>query len=185
MNCLIVDDNQIELAAARQLVNMDPSLNLVGVCKNALDAYQKHLDQPVDLLILDIEMPDISGIELVQSLDGKRPMIIFMTSGLEYAAQAFDLNVVDFITKPIAPIRFLQAIAKAKELKKAQDLLLKSEDDGFIFIRDSNVIRKVKLDDILYLEAMGDHVNLFKQHYLQYPFYYEVSRAKTKSARLS
>ena len=160
MNCLVVDDNKMELAAVKQLISLDTSLHLIGECTDAADAFQKILDHPIDLLFLDIEMPELSGIELVKSLDGKRPMIIFMTSGTEYAAEAFDLNVVDFITKPLVPARFLQATTKAKELNKVKSFSLEPRNDEFIFIRDSNIIRRIKLDDILYMEAMGDNVKI-------------------------
>jgi len=160
MNCIIVDDNKIELAAVKQLISLDSTLNLIGECTDAADAFKKILDHPIDLIFLDIEMPEMSGIDLVKSLKGKMPIIIFMTSGPEYAAQAFDLNVVDFITKPIVPTRFLQAVTKAKELVKGKGFSLEPKNDEFIFIRDSNVIKRVKLDDILYLEAKGDNVRI-------------------------
>ncbi|TDQ09695.1 LytR/AlgR family response regulator transcription factor [Pedobacter metabolipauper] len=162
MNCLIVDDNKIALTTLRQMISMDPSLTLVGECGDAAEAHRLLLVHHVDLIFLDIEMPEMSGIELVKSLEGKRPMIIFTTSDIVYAAEAFDLNVVDFITKPIVPGRFFQAVEKAKELKKMKSLYVAANrEEEFIFIRDSNIIRRIRLKDILYLEAMGDYVKIY------------------------
>lgn len=134
---------------------------LVGECADAMEAYQKIMSEPVDLLLLDIEMEGMSGIELVRSLGAKNPIIIFTTSKKEYAAEAFELNVADYITKPVTPVRFLQAIEKSKEIFKSKKQEVKIEDDSFLFIRDSNIVRRLKIDDILYAEAMGDYVKLY------------------------
>lgn len=145
----------------KKLVSMDPSLVLVDECKSAPDAYSKIVSHEIDLLLLDIEMPGMSGIELVKSLGNKKPLIIFTTSQRDYAADAFDLNVVDFVTKPVTPARFLQSITKAKEIFHKTGMVKPGKEDEFIFIRDSNVVRRIKLADILYLEAMGDYVKIY------------------------
>lgn len=160
MNCLIVDDNKISLTALRQMVSMDSNLVLVGECADAIEAYKELMVSSIDVLFLDIEMPGMSGIELVKSLEGKRPMVIFTTATVDYAAQAFDLNVVDFLTKPISPVRFLQAVEKARDLLKTKNLSVANKEDEFIFIRDSNIVRRLKVSDILYMEAMGDYVKI-------------------------
>ncbi|REA64272.1 DNA-binding response regulator [Dyadobacter luteus] len=161
MNCLIIDDNIIARTTLKQLVKKEGSLNLVGECADAIDAYQKIMSDQVDLLLLDIEMEDMSGIELVKSLGTKNPIIIFTTSKKEYAAEAFELNVADYITKPVTTVRFLQAVEKAKEIFKSKTREVKAQDDAFLFIRDSNIVRRLKIEDILYAEAMGDYVKLY------------------------
>ncbi|HEV7381637.1 MAG TPA: LytTR family DNA-binding domain-containing protein [Dyadobacter sp.] len=161
MNCLIIDDNIIARTTLKQLVKKDTSLTLAGECADAMEAYQKIMAEPVDLLLLDIEMEDMSGIDLVKSLGPKNPIIIFTTSKKEYAAEAFELNVADYITKPVTTVRFLQAIDKAKEIFKSKKQEIKTEDDSFLFIRDSNIVRRLKIEDILYAEAMGDYVKLY------------------------
>ena len=161
MNCLIIDDNIIARTTMKQLVRQDKSLTLVGECEDAMEAYQKIMSDPVDLLLLDIEMNGMNGIELVKSLGSKNPIIIFTTSKKDYAAEAFELNVADYITKPVTTIRFLQAIEKAKEIFKSKKQEVKMEEDAFIFIRDSNIVRRLKLDEILFAEAMGDYVKLY------------------------
>jgi len=164
MNCLIVDDNKIARITLRKMVSLDPSLVLVGECPDATDAYQKILQQPIDLIFLDVEMPGMSGIELVKSLGQHQPLIIFTTSKKEYAAEAFDLQVADYITKPVTPVRFLQAVEKAKaSFKKKTTTTSSPAGNEFIFIRDSNVVRRLKAMDILFLEAKGDYVQIFTE----------------------
>ena len=126
-----------------------------------MKAYELLQLKPVDLLLLDIEMPGMSGLELTQNLGRKRPVIIFITSKREYAADAFDLNVADYIIKPVTAPRFMQAIDKAREILDSNKEEISVKEDEFIFIRDSNVVRRLKLDGILYAEAMGDYVKLY------------------------
>jgi DNA-binding LytR/AlgR family response regulator len=160
MNCLIVDDNKIARTTLKQLVSQVSDLQLTGECTNAMEAYNLLRDQPVDLLLLDIEMPGMTGIELTRNLQANGPVIIFTTSKKEYAAEAFELNVADYIVKPITPARFMQAIDKAREILQSNSEQVKLNEDEFIFIRDSNIVRRLKLSDILYAEAMGDYVKL-------------------------
>nr|WP_295930612.1 LytTR family DNA-binding domain-containing protein [uncultured Dyadobacter sp.] len=161
MNCLVIDDNIIARTTLKQLVKQDRDLVLAGECENAMDAYRKIMDEPVDLLLLDIEMEGMTGIELVKSLGSKNPVIIFTTSKKEYAAEAFELNVADYITKPVTAARFLQAVEKAKEIHRSKRQEVKIEEDAFLFIRDSSIVRRLKIDEILYAEAMGDYVKLY------------------------
>jgi DNA-binding LytR/AlgR family response regulator len=161
MNCLIIDDNVVARGAMKQLVRQDKDLVLLGECENAVEAYQKIMNEPVDLLLLDIEMDSMTGIELAKSLGTKNPIIIFVTGHRGYAIEAFELNVADYITKPVTPVRFLQAIEKAKEIYRSRTQEVKMDDESFVFIRDSNVVRRIKIDDILFAEAMGDYVKIY------------------------
>ncbi|KIO78219.1 transcriptional regulator [Pedobacter lusitanus] len=160
MNCLIVDNQMICRNIMKKLIDLDVSLVLIGECSDAVDALKIIQDHHVDIIFLDIEMPGISGIELVRILDDKRPMIIFTTSKTEYAAEAFDLNVLDFLVKPVTPARFIKSVEKAKELIKIRDVILHKED-GFVFIRDSNIVKRIKINDILYMEANKDYVKIY------------------------
>lgn len=167
MNCLIIDDNQISRLTLVQLLALDASLNLIAECADARDGLSKILANSIDLLLLDIEMPEMDGIELAKSLGPKQPMIIFTTAKRDYAVDAFDLKVVDFITKPISPSRFLQSIEKAKEIFQQKNERLAPQTDDFLFIRDSNTVRRISVNDILFLEAKGDYVKISvkDQHY--------------------
>jgi DNA-binding LytR/AlgR family response regulator len=160
MNCLIVDDNKIARTTVKQLASHVKDIVVTGECANALDAYNFLLEQPADLILLDIEMPGMTGLELTKNLGNKRPVIIFTTSKKEYAVEAFELNVADYIVKPVSPARFIHAIDRAREILQSNTEEVKMNDEEFIFIRDSNIVRRLKLDDILFAEAMGDYVKL-------------------------
>ncbi|HMI59986.1 MAG TPA: LytTR family DNA-binding domain-containing protein [Puia sp.] len=161
MNALIIDDNKIARTTIKQLAGKVGDITVVAECSNAMGAYDLLQSQPVDLLLLDIEMPGMSGLELTKNLTIKRPVIIFITSKKEYAADAFDLNVADYIIKPVTTPRFIQAIDKAREILESNKEEVKVKEDEFIFIRDSNIVRRLKLECILYAEAMGDYVKLY------------------------
>ena len=160
MNALIVDDNKIARTTMKQLASLVKDIVLAGECANAMDAYNLLQEEPVDLILLDIEMPGMTGLELTKNLGNKRPVIIFTTSKKEYAAEAFELNVADYIVKPVTPARFIQAVDKARDILNSNKEEVKFNDEEFVFIRDSNIVRRLKLDDILFAEAMGDYVKL-------------------------
>jgi len=164
MNCLIVDDNKMARMAMKQLVSQVNELVLAGECDNAMEAYNKVNKEHIDLLLLDIEMPGMTGLELTKNLGHASPLIIFTTAKTDYAVEAFELNVVDYVIKPVSPARFLQAIEKAKEVLESnkQDVLV--EEKEFVFVRDNGILKRIDINDILYLEAMGDYV---KVHTLQ------------------
>jgi two-component system LytT family response regulator len=161
MTTLIIDDNKLARMAMRQLASQLKDLEVVGECADAVEAYNLLKGTPVDLLLLDIEMPGMSGIELGRLLEKHKPIIVFTTSKKEYAAEAFELNVADYLVKPVGPVRFLQAIEKAREIFASQNQLLQTGDKEFVFIRDNGILIRISLNKILYLEAMGDYVKLF------------------------
>jgi DNA-binding LytR/AlgR family response regulator len=149
------------------MFELDSSLILVGECNDAVEAYQLVLENKIDLIFLDIRMPGMSGLEFAKILEDKRPLIIFTTSVAEHAAEAFDLNVVDFLLKPISPSRFLKAVEKAREIYSNQNISVDGNMSDYVFIRHSNIISRLKLTEILFFEATGDYVKVHtaKQHY--------------------
>ncbi|WP_443939745.1 LytR/AlgR family response regulator transcription factor [Pedobacter sp. MW01-1-1] len=162
--CLIVDDDKLSRLILKQLIKIDDSLELVAECTDAEEAFKSIESQAIDVLFLDIEMPGMSGIELVKGLGTQTPYIVFISAKKEYAADAFDLSVVDFLVKPVTPDRFLKSILKIKELiRNKTEVVFAQKKDEFIFIRDGHVIRRLKLNDIGYLEAKGDKVKIFTQ----------------------
>lgn len=160
MNCLIVEDQKIFRTVIKRLIDLDNTLTLVGECEDAIDAHQKIKDLNVDLIFLDIHMPGVNGMELAKILEGKQPLIIFITSLAEHALEAFDLSVVDFLLKPISPARFLKAVEKAKKSFKKNQITMGGQFEDFTFIRDSNIVRRLKIKDILYFESTGDYVKI-------------------------
>lgn len=181
MNCLIIDDNKLARTTLKQLARQVKDLEVAGECESAMEAYNLLHEQPVQLLLLDIEMPGMTGLELTRNLGANRPVIIFTTSKKEYAAEAFELNVADYIVKPVTPGRFLQAIDKAREVLESSKEEVKMADDEFIFIRDTNIVRRLKISDILYAEAMGDYVKLHTPQ----KFFIVHSTLKTVEERLT
>ena len=157
MRCLIVDDNQLARMAMKQLVSQIQMLELVAECSDAMEAYNYLNSGQVDLLFLDIEMPGMTGIELTKKLGIKKPLIIFTTAKTDYAVEAFELNVVDYVVKPVSTARFLQAVEKATEIYNSNKT---DEAREFVFVKDNGILKKLNVEDILYLEAMGDYVKV-------------------------
>lgn len=160
MKCLIVDDNKMARMALKQLVSQIQSLEIVAECANAMEAYNQLGTAQIDLLFLDIEMPDISGIDLIKKLGNKKPLIIFTTAKKDYAVEAFELNVVDYLVKPVSQARLLQAVEKAQEALDSNKEEVKIEEQGFVFVKDNGMLKRISIDDILFLEAMGDYVKV-------------------------
>ena len=164
MKCLIVDDNQIARMALKKLVEQVQNLELVAECNDAIEAYNYLSKNPVDLVLLDIEMPDMSGLDLIKKLGNRKPLIIFTTAKTDYAVEAFELSVVDYLVKPVTLPRFIQAVEKANEALESDRQEVKIEDQGFVFVKDNGVLKRISIDDILYLEAMGDYVKVHTAH---------------------
>ena len=161
MKALIVDDNDIARTTLAHLAKQVPNLTIVNQYSNAIEAYNHLQNNHVDLIFLDIEMPEMTGIELTKALLGKETIIIFTSSNKEYALEAFELNIADYILKPVMPARFLQAVSKAQSILESRKEDVEVTKDEFLFVRDSNITRRLKLDDIFYAEAMGDYVKFY------------------------
>lgn len=162
MNCIIVDDNKMARTALKKLIEQLDSLVLKEECGSPIEAYNYLQKETVDLVFLDVEMPGMTGIELIKNLE-KRPIIILITSKTDYAVEAFELNVADYIIKPVNLPRFLVAVSKAKELfeSKSNNLELNEKDKDYMFVRSNSVLTKIKIIDITYLQALGDYVNIY------------------------
>ncbi|UFH31862.1 LytTR family DNA-binding domain-containing protein [Chryseobacterium sp. C-71] len=161
MKALIVDDNDIARTTLAHLAKQVPNLTIVNEYSNAIEAYNHLQNNQVDLIFLDIEMPEMTGIELTKNLSGKDIIIIFTSSNKDYALEAFELNIADYILKPVMPARFLQAVSKAQSILDSRKENVEVTKDEFLFVRDSNITRRLKLDDIFYAEAMGDYVKFY------------------------
>lgn len=159
MTCIIVDDNDLSRLTLHHQAEQTGSLKIMGECRDAMEAHRFITSSPPDLVFLDIEMPGMTGIELLRTLPHK-PLIIFTTSNKNYAVEAFELNVVDYLVKPVTLPRLLQAIEKAREIKERSDSEIRAVEGNQIFIRDSGVLKKIKLEEILWIEAMGDYVKI-------------------------
>lgn len=161
MNCILVDDNKLARTAIKLLISQVDFLNLKQECSTPIEAFNYLKTEDVDLVFLDVEMPGMTGIELIKNLE-KRPIIILITSKKDYAVEAFELNVADYIIKPVNLSRFTMAVARAKELFDSRDQIvdINEKHKEYIFVRSNSILTKIKLNDIIYIQALGDYVNI-------------------------
>lgn len=159
IRCLIADDEVIAHQILEQYILQTPGLVLVASCRNALEAYAKLEQQPVDLLFLDIEMPLLNGISFLKTL-AQPPKVILTTAYAEYALEGYELNVVDYLLKPFSFERFtkaidkLQVVAPVGEVPKESASLLIKEKEGWL---------KIAHEDIVYIAASKDYMKIFTQ----------------------
>lgn len=159
MNCLIVDDNPLASLTLKQLATQIKSITVLGEFDNAIDAYEFLNKNSVDVLFLDIEMPGMTGLELVKSLSHK-PIIVFTSSQKKYAAEAFELCVADYLIKPLNLQRLLLTVSKIEEILQRKNTEINTIAPDYIFIKENKVIKKINCSEILWIEAMGDYVKI-------------------------
>lgn len=166
ITCLIVEDEPLARNLLTDYVKKVPSLELVEVCSSPLAALEVLKQKKVDLLFLDIHMPEITGITLLKVLQ-KKPLVILTTAYSEYALESYDFDVVDYLLKPITLERFLRAVDKASQrLENIQTLpvqkekLPATEGQDFIFVKDGTKLVKIRYADILYVEGLKDYVTI-------------------------
>ena len=157
LKCAVVDDSSLQRLSIVKLIKDHPNLKLVAEYNNAIETKNGLLDTDVDLIFLDIEMPILTGFELLDDLPNK-PQIIFVTGKTKYAFKAFDYDAVDYIHKPVNRERFNNAVTKAINLYNLKTNGTPIEDENFIFVKSNLKNRKVFLNKLKYIEALGDYV---------------------------
>ncbi|MCB9082363.1 MAG: response regulator transcription factor [Lewinellaceae bacterium] len=174
MHCLIVDDEELARTLLENYVTKLPQLQLVGKCKHPLEAMQYLQTQKVDLLLLDIQMPELSGLDFLKILPQK-PLVILTTAYPEYALDGYALDVIDYLLKPIRFERFAQAVNKAAELFRLRSLevelgearessatipsvLDSATDPEYLLVKADHKIHRLRLDDIRYIQSMREYV---------------------------
>lgn len=166
---LIVDDEPMARDVIRRYISQVPIMQLTGECGNAIDALLFLQNQPVDLIFLDIRMPQLNGTEFAKALRNA-PKIIFTTAYKEYALDGFELDAVDYLLKPIRFDRFLRAVTKAypqKSVNLTTESCLaenKKNSSGFIYLKADRKMIKVMLDDILYIESARDYLKVLTKN---------------------
>ena len=162
-NVIIVDDEYLARKLLQDYVSKVESLQLVGTCSNSFEAMEALEKNNVDIMLLDIQMPDLTGLELVKGLE-KKPAVIFTTAYSEYAVDAFSLAVVDYLLKPFDFPRFFQAIRKAignvqlkteEAPRQAADI---SKSNDFITVKADYKLYKINYDDLLFIEGQHEYV---------------------------
>lgn len=157
--CIIVEDEPLAQNVLKKYIADHPSLELVGTCTDALEAQGILNKQDVQLIFLDINLPKLSGINFIKTLL-QSPLIIFTTAYPEFAVEGFELNAVDYLLKPFSFERFLKAVNKVVEKLNNSMVSKKEEKNSYIFFRSDKKIHKVDLENILYIEAIGDYMKV-------------------------
>jgi DNA-binding LytR/AlgR family response regulator len=169
MKCIIIDHDSEALQLLDECIRRIPFLKLMKRCTSPFEAYTILRHEAIDLIFIETEFPDVSGIEYISSLDNK-PMVVFVTASSAYAVDAFELNAVDYVMKPIAFSRFLKAANKAFMLfnalrKMRHDDWVDYKDSGpsYILVKSDYKSVKVKLEQIGYIEGLKDYVKIYLQ----------------------
>lgn len=173
IKCLVVDDEPLARAGIAEYVGKTGFTELAGVCKNAVEANSFLKESKIDLVFLDIQMPELSGLEWLKSLHEK-PLVVLTTAFRQYAVDGFELDVLDYIVKPVSFERFFKACNKAlKKLQHSEPIFNRYDENNnseekFFFIKDNNKIIKIQFQDILYIKGMKDYVMIhtFSKNYL-------------------
>ena len=168
MTCIAIDDEPKALDILAFFIAKTPFLDLRGTFRDPFQAMDFIVNSKPDLIFLDINMPELTGIQLLKSLS-KAPLVILTTAYSEHAIDSYELNVVDYLLKPIEFDRFLKAVMKAKELfvlkseNERRDIKTDRQDEDVVYIKSGTKTFRVKIDTILYVEGLGNYVNFILQ----------------------
>ena len=162
IDCIIVDDEPLSQEVLLRYISDIKQLNLVAVCNDALEAIASLREQNVDLIFLDINMPRISGLQLIKSLQNP-PLVIFTTAYPEFAVEGFEVAAVDFLLKPFSFDRFLKAVNKAFDIKSSEKI--QNSQEEILWLKSDKKLNRVNIADIDYIEAVGDYVKLVCSSY--------------------
>jgi DNA-binding LytR/AlgR family response regulator len=161
--CLIVDDDPFVLMIIKKWTDMVEQLEVVAVCNTAFQSMEIMKKERIDLLFLDIQMPELSGISFLRTLQNP-PKVIFITAYKEFAAEAFDLNAVDYLLKPMSLERFLKAVNKvintSISLEEGQNIHVERE---CLYLKANRKTVKIFLDEIIYVESAKDYIKIYRQ----------------------
>ena len=162
---IAIDDEPPALQLVREHILKTPFLEMAGTFDNPLDALEFLAENHVDLILLDIHMPDLTGLEFARSMQ-QGPHVIFTTAYDNYALEGFKLNVVDYLLKPFNYEEFLTAVQKARKLIELERSAFHETEvgKGFLFLKSEYKIRRINFDEILYIEGLKDYVKVYLQH---------------------
>lgn len=162
LKTIAIDDEPLALRLVSDYVSKTPFLELVAALDNPLDAIEFLSQQPVDLVFVDIQMPDLTGIEFVRSLE-TAPKIIFTTAYEKYALEGFKLNAIDYLLKPFSYEEFLKAAQKARKQAELEVAIPQSieANNQFLFLKSEYKIRRINFNDILYIEGLKDYIKVY------------------------
>lgn len=159
LNCLIIDDEPWALDLMEDFIQKIPYLRLVARCEGPVAALPFFEKEEIDLIFLDIKMPDLSGIQFLKTLS-KKPAVIFVTAYNEFAVEGFELDAIDYLLKPVPFDRFVAAVSKAYEYIGFRKNKNSQRKDDFLFIKTAHKIQKIFYNDIVYLEGLKDYTRI-------------------------
>lgn len=159
LNCLIIDDEPWALDLLEDFIRKVPNLRLVGRCEGPMAAMPYFEKEEIDLVFLDIRMPDLSGIQFLKILP-KKPAVIFVTAYHEFAVEGYELDAIDYLLKPVPFDRFVAAVNKASEYIGYRKNRSPHRKDDFLFIKTAHKIQKLFYHDIVYLEGLKDYTRI-------------------------
>lgn len=160
MRCIAIDDEPLALDLLEDNISMVPYLQLVAKCNNAFEAMEVLRTQQVDLIFLDIQMPGLTGLQFLQSMASK-PLVILITAYEKYALEGFNLDVTDYLVKPVSLERFVKACNKANELHQLRSAGKAARDQAdFFFVNVDYSLFKVVFSDIIWIEGLKDYVKI-------------------------
>jgi two-component system, LytTR family, response regulator len=166
LNCLIVDDEELARTLLENYISRLSHLEIVGKCVNPIEALETLQTNSIDILFLDIQMPEMLGTDFLKTLSHK-PMVIFTTAYSEYAVESYDLDAVDYLVKPFSFERFIQAVNKACDLYKLKHIkqnynnieIDKTRDKkNYILVKSEHKVHRLALNDILYIQSLNEYV---------------------------
>lgn len=162
LRTITIDDEPLALKLVSEYVNKTPFLELAGSFENPLDAVSFLANNHVDLILVDIQMPELTGIELIRTLE-MAPKIIFTTAYEKYALEGYKLNVIDYLLKPFSYEEFLRAVQKARKQTELEISQLPSLEasNQFLFLKSEYKIRRINFNDILYIEGLKDYIKVY------------------------
>jgi DNA-binding LytR/AlgR family response regulator len=162
LKTIAIDDEPLALRLVSDYISKTPFLELVGSFENPLDAIDFLSNQPADLIFVDIQMPDLTGIEFTRSLEDA-PKIVFTTAYEKYALEGFKLNAIDYLLKPFSYEEFLKAAGKARKQIELEANSLPSieANNQFLFLKSEYKIRRINFNDILYIEGLKDYIKVY------------------------
>ena len=163
LQCIIADDEPIARQILEKYIQETPNLELVASCKDAFEVLDFLQSQSADLLFLDINMPKLTGLSLLKTMQ-QRPAVIITTAYPEYAVEGFNLSVIDYLLKPFSFERFLQAVMKVQKLASSQSqpiIIQKEIASTSIFVKSDKKIVKLDYDDISHIEAFGNYIKIY------------------------
>jgi DNA-binding LytR/AlgR family response regulator len=157
LSCMIVDDEPVARKILQEFVEQVPFLDLQGKFETAAKAEAFLKQQAVDLIFLDIELPKVSGLQFLQSLQ-LQSLVILTTAFPQYALEGYELDIIDYLLKPFSLSRFLKAVQKARDYYLMKHVLTAASQPSYIFIKSDKRIEKIELSDILFAESIGNYV---------------------------